>query len=216
MNISWHGLSCFEISTKGMSGEATLVIDPYQNSTGLRFPRTLEAQAVAVTHEAEHANNVESVLGNPFVIRHPGEYEVKGMFLYGIRAPRAQESKEEPKENIIYRLEIEGMSLAHLGSLDRELTDEELEHLKNIDVLMLPVGGGRVMTSRVAASVMAQVEPRLVIPMTHAIANVKEKLASVDDFCKEMGLCQREETTKLKLTRKDLPEEETKIVVLTR
>jgi len=216
MNISWHGLSCFEISTKGMSGEATLVIDPYQNSTGLRFPRTLEAQAVAVTHEAEHANNVESVLGNPFVIRHPGEYEVKGMFFYGIRAPRAQESKEEPKENIIYRLEIEGMSLAHLGSLDRELTDEELEHLKNIDVLMLPVGGGRVMTPKVAASVMAQVEPRLVIPMTHAIANIKEKLASVDDFCKEMGLCQREETTKLKLTRKDLPEEETKIVVLTR
>lgn len=216
MNISWHGLSCFEISTKGLHGEATLVIDPYQNSTGLRFPRTLEAQVVAVTHEAEHANNVESILGNPFVINHPGEYEVKGIFLYGIRAPRTQEAKGEPKENVLYRLEIEGMSLAHLGSLDRELSDEELEQLQNIDVLMLPVGGGRVMTPKVAASVMAQVEPRLVIPMTHAITNVKEKLASVDDFCKEMGLCQREETTKLKITRKDLPEEETKIVILTR
>lgn len=216
MNISWHGLSCFEITSKGLNGEATLVIDPYQNSTGLRFPRTLEAQVVAVTHDAEHANNTESVLGNPFVIGHAGEYEVKGIFLYGISAPRTQEAKGEPKANVMYRLEIEGISLAHLGSLDRELTDEELEHLQHIDVLMLPVGGGRVMTPKVASAVMAQVEPRLVIPMTHAIANIKEKLASVDDFCKEMGLCQREETTKLKLTRKDLPEEETKIVVLTR
>jgi len=216
MNISWHGLSCFEISTKGLNGEATLVIDPYQNSTGLRFPRTLEAQVVAVTHDAEHANNIEAVLGNPFVVHNPGEYEVKGIFLYGISAPRAQDLKGEPKANTIYRLEIEGVSLAHLGALDRELTDEELEHLKNIDILMLPVGGGRVMSPKVAAVVMTQVEPRMVIPMTHAIENLKEKLASVDDFCKEMGLCQKEETTKLKITRKDLPEEETKIVVLTR
>lgn len=214
MNISWHGLSCFEITSKTADGEATLVMDPYDNATGLRFPRTLTADIVAVSHDAEDANNVAGVGGTPFVINLPGEYEVRGLFVYAIHAPLGGEKGD--RDHRIFRVEHEGMRLAHLGALNRALTDEELQELNNIDILMLPVGGGRVLSSKQAVEVISQLEPRVVIPMTHAVHGIKEALGSVDGFCKELGVCRREEATKYKVSRKDLPEEDMLIMTLQR
>jgi L-ascorbate metabolism protein UlaG (beta-lactamase superfamily) len=206
MQISWLGLSCFEITATTANGEVSVVIDPYGNETGLRFPRTLEADIACVSHDDEDANNLSAVGGSPFVADMPGEFEVKDVFVYATRA----------EGTLLFRIEAEGMSLAHLGCLGRALTDKELEALGAIDVLMVPVGGGRVLDPKLAAEVISQVEPRAVIPMTHAIPNVKEKLASVDDFCKALGACRREQSNKYKFSRKDLPEEDMLIMELGR
>lgn len=197
-------------------GEVTIVLDPYDNKTGLRFPRTIVADLVLVSHNEEDANNTEALQGNPFKISDPGEYEVKGVFVFAISAKTQGDDKSKSMKNLIFRIESESMHIAHLGALDRELTDEELQELENIDILMIPVGGGRVMTPEVAAAVIGQIEPRVVIPMTHAIPSVKEKLATVDDFCKALGTCRQEETSKFKISRKDLPEEDILIMKLTR
>lgn len=216
MNIIWNGFSSFEIETKTAFGEVRIVTDPYQNSTGLRFPRTLQAEILLVSHDEEDADNKEAVLGSPYVIDLPGEFEVKDIFVFGIFAPLAREGKKGRMQNLLFRIEAEGMRLAHLGALDRELTDEELQQLENVDVLMLPVGGGRVMNSAIAAEVISQVEPRVVIPMTHALAGMKESFGTVEDFCASLGSCRREEMNKYKFTKKDLPEEDMLIVTLTR
>tara|TARA_Y100000031_G_scaffold141919_1_gene170957 strand:- start:738 stop:1394 length:657 start_codon:yes stop_codon:yes gene_type:complete len=217
MQISWHGLSCFTITTKGPQGDVTTVIDPYDNSTGLRFPRTLEADLALSSHNEKDANNLDAVQGKPFVIKSPGEYEVKGVFVYGLPAPLKPE-KEGGKAlpNNIYRIVVDGVTIAHLGALNRELNDEELAELKNVDILMIPVGGGRVMEPKTAVKVISQIDPRVVMPMTHGIPNLKEKFAKVDGFCKEIGVCRREDVAKYKVTRSSLPEEETVIMVLSR
>jgi L-ascorbate metabolism protein UlaG (beta-lactamase superfamily) len=212
MTISWHGISCFEITSKTADGEVTLVIDPYDSATGLRFPRTLSANIVAVSHDAEDANHTTAVQGNPFVIDMPGEYEVRGMFVYALLAPL----QSGMRDHRIFRIEQEGMRVAHLGALNRVLTDDELQQLNNIDILMIPVGGGRVLTAKQAIEVIGQLEPRVVIPMTHALHGVKESFGSVDAFCKELGVCRREEATKYKVSRKDLPEEDLLILTLQR
>ncbi len=215
MQISWHGLSCFEIKTTTPSGEVTLVVDPYDNATGLRFPRTLEAQVLAMSHDHEDANNRSAVAGNPFVIARPGEYEVKGVFVYAtLLAPDPKDAKAAP--SMIFRFESEGMHIGHLGALNRELTTEELQALENIDILMIPVGGGRVLTPKLASEVISQIEPRVIIPMTHGIANLKESFSTEADFCKALGTCRREETNKYKVTRKDLPEDDMLVVALAR
>ena len=204
------------MSSKAVNGEVTLVIDPYQNETGLRFPRTLEAHIIATSHNGEDASNVEGVQApqdaKPFLVDLPGEYEVKGLFVYGFPAPL----KERKEEHRIFRIEVEGITIVHLGALNRPLTDKETQELGAVDVLILPVGGGRVMNADTATEVIEQVEPRLVIPCTFALPNIKEKLAEIDLFCKAIGSCQREESAKLKLTRKDLPEEDMIVKVLTR
>ncbi|MBI4713781.1 MBL fold metallo-hydrolase [Candidatus Uhrbacteria bacterium] len=217
MQISWLGLSSFEITTKTTNGEVVLVTDPYDNQTGLRFPRTIEGNVVMITHDEMDANNIEAVTGSPYIIRTPGEFEVRGVFVFGIPAPLKREQKKGISiENILYRIESEGIHLAHLGAIDRELTDEELKRLQNIDILMVPVGGGGVLSPSDAAEVIRQIEPRVIIPMTHSIPNLKAKYESVDAFCKAMGTCRREHMNKFKITRKDLPEEDMLIVTLER
>lgn len=216
MQINWHGLSCFEMTAASVEGEVKIVTDPYANETGLRFPRTLEAQVVLVSHNEIDANNLSAIAGSPYVIDMPGEFEVRGVFFFGMSAPLNREEKGKHIVNHLFRIEVEGMHIAHLGAIDRVLTDEELQGLENIDILMVPVGGGRVLSPKLAAEVIAQIEPRVVIPMTFDISNLKEKLESIDVFCKELGACRREEMNKYKVSRKDLPEEDMLIVTLTR
>ncbi|MBI5369789.1 MBL fold metallo-hydrolase [Candidatus Uhrbacteria bacterium] len=210
MQISWLGLSAFEMTTKNASGEVVLVTDPYDGQTGLRLPRTLEAQMTLVSHDEPDANNVSAITGSPHIIDIPGEFEIRGVFVFGIGA-----TLKRGILNIIYRIETEGMHLAHLGALDRELTDEELKRLSNIDILMVPVGGAGVLSPSSAAEVIAQVEPRVVIPMTHHLPSLKTRYETVDAFCKQMGVCRKEDMNKYKVTRKDLPEEDMLIVNLT-
>jgi len=214
MQISWHGLSSFHIVTKPVHDEVGLVIDPYQNTTGLRFPRALSADIVAYSEDTASHNNVVAIGGEPFVINEPGEYEVKNVFVYGIDAKKGDEGKKSP--HVIYRIESEDMTLAHLGALDRKLTEEELEAMQNVDILMLPVGGGSVMSPKIATDIIGRVEPRMIIPMYYALPKVKEKLGKIDAFCKELGVCKKEETNKLKIAKKDLPQDEMVIVVLSR
>lgn len=216
MQIIWNGLSCFEIITQTSEGEVTVVTDPYDNATGLRFPRTLEANVVLVTHDEEDANNLSAIAGTPKVIDMPGEFEVRNVFMFGIDAPLKREVKGKHISNCLFRIESEGIHIAHLGSLDRALSDKELQELENIDILMIPVGGGTVLTPKLAAEVIAQIEPRVVIPMTYELPNLKESLQPLSVFLKEMAGVKREELNKYKVARKDLPEEDMMIVILSK
>ena len=190
-----------------------MVTDPYNNETGLKLPRALAADIVAVSHDEKDANNIEGLQNKPFVVEMPGEFEIKGLFVYSIHVPLAEKGMEKHR---VFRFEVEGVHLAHLGALNRVLTDDELKELGNIDVLMIPAGGGRVLTPKLAVQVIEQIEPRIVLPMTHGISGLKEKLVSVDEFCKAVGVCQRESANKFKLTKKDLPEENTLTIILER
>lgn len=211
MQISWHGLSCFSLIAQTGSGEVSFVVDPYDNETGLRFPRTLTADLVVVSHAGKDAENVEAVgetgHGKKFVVDLPGEYEVKGIFVHAIDAG---------KDRRIFHVEVEGIKMAHLGALDRELTDAELDLLGNIDILFVPIGGGRVLSPKMATEVINQVEPRIVIPYDYAIDGLKEEFQPLDAFCKALGVCKREDVNKLKIARKNLPEDQMIIYVLNR
>jgi L-ascorbate metabolism protein UlaG (beta-lactamase superfamily) len=173
----------------------------------------MEADLVVASHEGADSGNIEAIQGKPFVIDMPGEYEVKGIFVYSIPAPLAEKGMAAHR---IFRFEIEGMHLAHLGALNRSLTDAELAELKNIDILMVPVGGERVLTPKLASEVIEQLEPSVVIPMTYSIEGLKEKLGAVGAFCKVLGVCQRETVNKYKVSKRDLPDEDMLVVTLER
>jgi len=212
MQISWHGLSAFSITTSTGKVVVTVVIDPNQNDTGLRFPRTLQADLLLTTHKWEDADNKEALSGEPFVIDMPGEFEVKVVFAHSF--PWKKEG--DKISHRIFFIESEGIHIAHLGDLNRVLTDAELEFLNSVDVLMLPVGGGRYLTPKQAVEVIGSIEPRIVIPYAFEVDGLKESLETVDAFCKSLGVCKREDVSKVKLIRKNLPEEEMMVYVLSR
>ena len=213
MQIYWHGMHCIRIEASHGDQEATLVTDPYGTETGLRFPRTLAPDIVVLSHEDAKRFPMDGFTNKPFVISAPGEYEASGMFVFGI--PLKGEGLTSPF-SMIYRFEIEGMNVAFLGGLNRLLTQEEIGKLENIDILFLPVGGGNGLNPKQAVETITSIEPRVVIPMGHHVEGLKESLGTADDFCKELGVCRRQDSTKLKLLKKDLPADDLLVVVLER
>ena len=213
MQLFWHGMSSIRIEAKFAEKESTLLTDPYSNETGLRFPRTLAPDLLVLSHQDRSRFAVDAVENKPFIISDPGEYEVKGLFVHGIQDPTAESEKNR---QLIFRFDIEGISMAYLGQLNRALTAFEVEGLGDVDILILPVGGGETLDPKKLPDVISAVEPRLIVPISYDLPGLKTKLATVDQFCKQLGGAPREDMQKLKIAKKDLPTEDMKIVVLER
>ena len=214
MIIQWFGQSCFRIE----SDKSALVTDPFDANIGLRVPR-LSANVVTVSHDHDDHNNASAVKGvgeaAPFIITNPGEYEVNNIFIYGIPSFHDDEKGQKRGSNIIYRFELEGMSVAHLGDLGHILENGQTEKLEGVDILMIPVGGTYTINSKQAIQLISQLEPRIVIPMHYAIPGLKlsNKIDTLDPFCKEIGVCPKETVNKFKISKKDLPQEDLQVVV---
>ena len=215
MHIIWHGQSFFQIQTSLNKGEqTTLAIDPFDESTGLK-PPSFQADVLLITHDHADHNNKKAIKGTPFLIEGPGEYEVKEIAIQGIPSFHDEEEGKKRGANTIYLIEMEEMKVCHLGDFgQKELTEDQLEQIGDIDVLMVPVGGEFTLDAKGAAHVISQIEPKIVIPMHYAIPKLKIKLDEVDKFLKEIGKKSVVPQPKLLIKKKDLPLE-TQVVVLT-
>ncbi|XOA42754.1 MAG: MBL fold metallo-hydrolase [Candidatus Nealsonbacteria bacterium] len=214
MQIIWHGHSLFQITTiPEKNNQVKIVIDPYDKSIGLRVPK-LEADIVLVTHQHHDHNNVAAVAGNPFLIEGPGEYEVKNIFIQGILSYHDNSQGKERGTNTIYTIESENIKLCHLGDFgQKELTDEQLEKIGEVDILMVPIGGNYTLSAKEAAKIMSQLEPKITIPMHYAIPKLKIKLDSLDNFLKVFGIKSLSPINKLSIKKKDISTDEAKIIV---
>ncbi len=215
MHIIWHGQAYFQIVATRQRGEQiTISIDPYNKEVGLR-PPSFTADIVLITHEHFDHNNRQANHGQPFIINGPGEYELRDIFIQGINSWHDNARGKERGKNTIYVIEAEDMRICHLGDLgQKELDSSQVEAIGNIDILLIPVGGVYTIDGQEAARIVSQIEPRIVIPMHYAIPNLKPKLEKVDKFLKAMGIRTPEILPKLLIKKKDLPQEETKVIIL--
>jgi len=204
--VYWAGQSCFEISvSNSRDHEATIVIDPFSEEfTGLKLPN-LKADIVLITHDHKDHNNVKDVKGEPFVIAGPGEYEVKGVFIQGIPSFHDDVNGKEKGNNTIYVFEAEDIKFCHLGDLgQKQLTDEQLEKIDSVDVLMISVGGVGVDNFQ---KIISQIEPKIVIPMHYNLPKLKFDLGDVSKFLKTMGKPSVVAQDKLVLKDSTMPKE---------
>ncbi len=215
MNIFWHGQSCFQISlSQAKNNHVNIVIDPFSEDIGLRIPKA-EADILLVSHQHSDHNNVKAVLGSPFVIAGPGEYEIKEVFVRGIPSFHDSSLGKERGNNTIYIIEAEELRICHLGDLgQKELTSEQVEKIGEVDILMVPVGGVFTVSAKEAMKIMSQIEPNIIIPMHYQLPKLKMKLDGLDKFLKTMGIKKIESLPKLSIKKKDIVSEEAKIVVL--
>jgi len=213
MIISYLGHACFKIQDKLGPDGVTLVTDPFNKKLGLKVPN-FEADVVTITHDHEDHNNAEALRGNPFIINTAGEYEFRGAMVQGIEAFHDNNHGTEQGANIIYRIELDNIAIAHLGDLGQSsLTDEQLAELGVIDILLIPVGGKYTIDAKRAVEIISQIEPRIVIPMHYKLPETKTEIDGVEKFIKEIGVEPKHEE-KLKLSKKDLPQEGMDLVIL--
>jgi len=220
MNIIWHGQSCFELITApAKNSQIKIVIDPFSEEVGLRVPK-LEADILLVSHNHHDHNNVKAVssptsASPPFLISGPGEYEIKNVFIQGVHSWHDNSRGQERGENTIYTIEAEDLKLCHLGDLgQKELTEEQLDRIGEIDILMIPTGGVYTISAKEALKIMSQIEPKITIPMHYQIPKLKLKLDGCDKFLKSLGIKKIEPLPKLSIKKKDISSEEAKIVIL--
>lgn len=210
MTITWFGQSCFRIEAK----EGSILIDPFSPDVGLRPPKVKD-DVVLVTHHHYDHDHVENAGPETLVIDTPGEYERKGIAVRGISSFHDKARGTERGLNTIYVITAEDMTVCHLGDFgEATLSDEQVEAIGDVDVLLVPVGGTYTMDGKEAASAAAQIEPKIVVPMHYKVPGLTIDLDGPEKFVKEIGLTP-EKTDKLKVARKTLPVEEMKLVVLT-
>jgi len=209
MNIFWLGQSAIKIQDK----EVTIAIDPH-DKTGLKMPK-FQADLLLISSDKEGYNNAKAIKGAPFVINGAGEYEVKNVFVYGLRSFLDNKKGEENGVMTSYVIEYQGIKIGHLGPLGQDtLTERQLAKLEGVDILIVPVGGSPTINGTGAVKIISQLQPRIVIPVHYKVSGLKAKLEPVDKFLKEFGVTQTDKMDKLKVSKKDLPQEETKVVIL--
>jgi len=208
VEITWYGHCCFRLRGRGVS----VVTDPYAPSLGSTLPR-FTGTIVTISLDHEHHNNDRAVRGKPFVIAGPGEYEVDDVFVFGIPTHAETRRKTPPVKNTAYLIEIEGVKVCHLGFLDHLLTQDQIEALGDVNVLLVPVGGKSVLTGGRAAEVVGQIEPGIVIPMHYRVAGLDTEGETARRFLREMAVDAAEEAESLTVTTSQVPDA-TRVVML--
>ncbi len=200
MHISWLGSTTFKIQTKPLSDDVMVLLDPYKPAHG-EFPRSLAADIVIGT---QGNNNLVQISGSPFVLSSPGECETKGVLMTAT-------SSQTPGQTVV-RLDSEQLSIGFLGNASKPLNDQEMEVVTGVDILFVPVGGENSYDAETAVKMVNGIEPRIVIPMGQRSEN-NPNAADVSAFVKAIGLKADEPQTKVILKKKDLPQDEMRVIL---
>lgn len=212
MRLKWCGHACFRLTAQN---RFTIVADPYEESVGYRLP-PLTAQLVTLSHGHYDHNYAAGVAGHPRVVSAPGpvpaEALAPGVSVYGVPAFHDQERGRRRGGNLLFVYEFDGIRVAHLGDLGHALSQQQLDALGQLDVLLVPVGGYYTIGPEEAAAACNQIRPRLVFPMHYghpdAKADLRDVLAPVERFLELSPGSERPGTDELELTPGSLRERE--------
>jgi L-ascorbate metabolism protein UlaG (beta-lactamase superfamily) len=208
MEIMWYGQACFRLRSRGLA----VVTDPYSPEIGLKLPR-LTATIVTVSHQHEDHNYIDAIKGPPFIISGPGEYEIEGIFVIGVGTYHDAKQGQERGKNTAYLIEFEGLTICHLGDLGHVLTQEQVEQLNSVDILLIPVGGKYTLNGSKAAEVVGLLEPKIIIPMHYKVPGLNVQVEGASRFLKELAVEPPSKLELLTISKSQLPDE-TRVVLL--
>ncbi len=160
MKITWHGHSCFTIA----SSAGTVVLDPYEDGRVPGYaPLRLVADGVLCSHgHADHAAaHLVGLTGKR------DRYQVERLDTFHDDVEGAKRGK-----NLIHILSAEGLRVAHLGDLGCEPTPAQLDALRGLDALMIPVGGFYTIDAGQAKALIDRIEPAVVLPMHYRVGSL--------------------------------------------
>ncbi len=192
MEIEYKGGNCVEITIK----KNTIFVDPKLSKLGLKDLGAKATVQLATQPQFAAPHSDEALL-----IDGPGEYEVANVSVRGVAAQAHMDTPEASKRATMYVLAADDISVAIVGHVDPNLTEDQLETLGVIDVLVVPVGGnGYTLDATGAVELIRKIDPKVVIPTHYADSNIQYPVpqAGIDVFIKELGAA-HEVSNKLKL-----------------
>lgn len=181
----------FDLEYKGgnsvvfSSKKVSLIVDPKISLVGLKDIKTKDEVELATESRFRVPNSDARI-----IIECPGEYEVADFTIRGIAATRHIDTPDQEKLSTIYRVERGDVKMAVIGNVDPKLSDDQLEAIGVVDILVLPVGGGGyTLDATSAVAIVRAVEPKVVVPVHYAGPGLSYEVPqeSLDAFVKELG-----------------------------
>jgi L-ascorbate metabolism protein UlaG (beta-lactamase superfamily) len=203
MEIYWLGHGCFRLRGR----DAAVLTDPCPPSTGYRIGK-VNADLVTISSEAEESNFRQAVQGEAKFLTGPGEYEIAGVLVTGVRTHAARGAAEQGR-NVAFVIDIDDITVCHLGNITQAPAADDVEALGSADVLIVPVGGGGALDAAKAAETVSLLEPKIVIPMQYKTEAATANLDGVDRFLREMGAEAKSAENRLNVTKSNLPADTT-------
>ncbi|HSX35854.1 MAG TPA: MBL fold metallo-hydrolase [Patescibacteria group bacterium] len=207
MDIQFYGANCVTLATK----QARVVVDDNLADLGAK---SITKEGDISLHTMPHGDpNAPSGL----VFGQPGEYEAAGVSIFGIAA-RAHIDEEKQMNATMYKVVADDVSVLVTGHVYPELSDEQLEAIGTIDVMIVPVGGhGYTLDAIGALKLIKKVEPKLVIPTHYDDAKLTFEVPAqpLDEALQSMSMQPKETAPKLRVKHSELGET-TQLVVLER
>lgn len=204
MVITYNNGYCVKIT----QGDTTIAINPHDKKSsygGVRFGA--DVALVSLHHQDfEGTSGLVSGSKEPFIVDGPGEYEVGPVTIRGFGIKTMYEGVH--KWNTIYQLRFEGMNILVLGALgDAEIDPKILGEIDEVDVLILPIGGGDVLDVPAASKLATKLEAHCVIPVGY-------DAKALDTFLKEQEAEDVKPVDKLTVKVRDVQAMEGDVVVL--
>lgn len=213
MEVQWYGRTCVRLRGR----DAVVVADPYQSIVG-PTGRGITGDIVTFSHpddtplargkpkgrlSRDGSTLVPSSLDDAFVLDGPGEYEVKEVLVTGVRTYRDDAKGAERGKGVAFAVEVDGIHTIHLGDIGHLLSEEKLADIGSVDIACVPLGGA--LTPTRAAAIVAQLDPRIVVPMP-VCEDDADCADALRKFFHEMG-AEPVTQPKLSVTASSLPAE---------
>lgn len=180
-DIEYKGGNTVVVTTK----KSKLVTDPKLSIVGLK-DINIKGAVVLGTESRLTTGNENALLS----IEGPGEYEVADFSIRGVAAQRHLDTAETPKLATIYRIEVGDVRIGVIGNIDPKLSEDQLEALGIIDILIIPVGGnGYTLDATAAAHLARSIDSKVIIPVHYADKALKYEVTqdNLEVFTKEFG-----------------------------
>jgi L-ascorbate metabolism protein UlaG (beta-lactamase superfamily) len=191
MHVEWFGQSAFALSTP----EAKVFIDPFGDLSpmaerGMQFDYPAidagEVDLLLVTHEHLDHNGVEAILGEPAILRSTaGRLESPIGEILAIASEHDEQAGTQRGPNTIFVFTLDGLRVAHFGDFGQsELREEQAAAIGEVDLLVLPVGGGPTIGASGASAIVQRLRPKWVVPMHYRTP----KISFLEDAEEFLGL----------------------------
>ncbi len=161
MQITWYGHSCFLLTSE--SGYSILT-DPCDPETGYEL-HDLVCDAVTISHEHHDHNCLAIVAGSPEIMRTPGEFLAGEIPVTGFSSYHDDAKGTNRGENVVFLYQIDGLKVLHLGDLGHMLSDDVIEKIGDVDVLLAPIGGVFTLNAKMATELADRLHAKVLIPM---------------------------------------------------
>ena len=161
MQITWYGHSCFLLTA---DNRYSILTDPCDRETGYEL-HDIVCDAVTVSHDHHDHNCLSSVAGSPLVIRTPGEHQAGEVIVTGFSSYHDDAKGAHRGENIVFLYQIDDLKVLHLGDLGHMLSDEVIQKIGDVDILLAPIGGVFTINAKTATELADRLNAKVLIPM---------------------------------------------------